>query len=117
MTNQPQSQKISNRQLLIAFAIAFAVNLSSIIYHFSYYGSSNLDGSYNEAGGSGIMLAVIGMLISIPLLCLVLALIIAAFLNQKVSYGKRLTRTYLWTLLIVNVIMVIRVLIDLVIGV
>ncbi len=115
---EPTAYKISNKKLLIAFVIAFVFNLFFMVYHFNQTGAENLDGTYSEAGDTQLMLtAVLGLLITIPLVCLILSLLIALFVNRSVPYGSRFTRVFLWTLFLVNAIMVLRVLIDLLLGV
>ena len=102
-------KNISNKKLLIVFVILLTLNIICLIFLTQQNGASNLDGSYSEANSAGLIISVLsGILISFPFACAILAGIIAFFVNKQEAYGKRFSRTFLVTLVIVYAIFFLR---------
>jgi phosphotransferase system glucose/maltose/N-acetylglucosamine-specific IIC component len=65
-------------------------------------GAYNLNGSYSEANSSELIInALLGIMFSTPLVCLLLAVLIATFINKQEPFDKRFVKTFLFTLVII----------------
>jgi hypothetical protein len=109
-------QKFSNRQLLIAFIVLFAINLSLIGYHTSQYGIAEGNPPPGVVSPQLVAIAVIGMALMILALCFIASAVIAFFINREMPYKTRLIRTFLLIAALSNGLMVIKVLIDSIFG-
>ncbi|NDP21741.1 MAG: hypothetical protein GZ091_11775 [Paludibacter sp.] len=108
---------ISNKKLLIAFISLLILNSLCIIVLTSKNGAYNLDGSYSEANSSGlIIMALVGVVISIPLVISLLSAFIAIFVNKQQSYGKRFVRTFLFVISIAYSITFVRFLYNIILN-
>jgi ABC-type sugar transport system permease subunit len=109
MENTPKLQTISNKKLFITFITLTVLNSISLIILAGKAGAYNLDGSYSEANSSELIInTLVGVIISVPLVCSILSALIAAFINKQQSYGKRFVRTFLFTIVIVYGIAFLR---------
>jgi purine-cytosine permease-like protein len=108
---------ISNKKLLAAFITLLILNSICIIVLASKNGSYNLDGSYSEASSSGLIFtALIGVVVSIPLMFSFLSALIAIFLNKQQSYRKRFVRTFLFVIVIAYSIVFVRFLYNIILN-
>ncbi len=99
----------NNKNLLLTFITLLVLNAIALITLTKKTGVYNLDGSYSEANSTALIAtALIGLVISIPLMCAVISSIIAIFINRQQSYGKRFIRILLFTLVSVYLITFIR---------
>lgn len=104
-----QRLNITNKNLLLTYGTLLVLNTMCLITLTKKIGTYNLDGTYNEANSTGLIVsALLGLIFSIPLLCAILSTIIAFFINRKESYRKRFLKTLLFTLVIVYTIMFVR---------
>ncbi len=114
MQNIQKLNAITNKKLLLTFITLLVLNSICLIALTKTTGAYNLDGSYSEANSSSLMItALSGLIFSIPLLCAILSLIIAIFVNRTQSYGKRFIKTFLLMLVIIYSIALIRFLMNL----
>ncbi len=102
-------QKVSNRQLFIIFIILFIINLVFIGYHTGQYSDDTPTG---PVGPNLIATAIVGMALMILILCLIVASVVALFINRDVPYKTRFIRTFLLIAALANGFMVIRVIFD-----
>nr|WP_315159197.1 hypothetical protein [uncultured Flavobacterium sp.] len=95
-------QAISNKKLLIAFVSLLMLNSICVIVLVSKNGAYNLDGSYSETNSSGLIIdALLGIIFAIPFVFSLLSALIAIFINNQLSYGKRFVRTFLFIIVVV----------------
>jgi hypothetical protein len=96
--------KFSNKKLLIAVLVLAVVDIffSVSLWQMDQYGATNLDGTHAEARSmkllSGLLL---GLLVSFPVFCTLLALLVALVMNKQLPYGTRVARALLIILLVV----------------
>jgi ABC-type sugar transport system permease subunit len=110
-------QAISNKKLLITFITLLILNSICIIVLASKNGAYNLDGSYSAANSSGlIIMALMGVVISIPLVISLLSALIAIFINKQQSYGKRFVRTFLFVIVVAYSITFVRFLYNIILN-
>jgi hypothetical protein len=109
VTFKNQISKISNRSLFLLSLGLIILNSVFIIILSKRMGVHNLDGTYSEANTlATIISGLMGIIFSFPVLCLFLAFITTIFINKNQPYKKRYLRGYLFTLLILNIVIVIR---------
>jgi len=108
---------ISNKKLFLIALIFIVLNAILVTILATRTGANNLDGTYNQANSAAVIIsAIMGIIISFPVICLFLAFITTIFIDKKQSYRKRYLRGFLLTLLIVNVIVSIRFGYNIVLG-
>lgn len=100
---------ISNQKLLFISLGLIILNSIFMILMAQKMGTYNLDGTYNSANSSTMIInGIVGFMISFPVVCLFLAFITTVFMNKDMSYKKRYLKGYLFTLIILNTIIAIR---------
>ena len=109
--------RISSKSLFLISLALIILNSIFIFILSKRMGVQNLDGTYSEANTTAtIITGFMGIIFSFPVLCLFLAFITTIFIDKKQSYGKRYLRGYLFTLLILNSIIVMRLMYNVVAG-
>jgi|GEM_PF-2298080 len=100
---------ISNQKLFFITLGLIILNSIFMILMSRIMGTYNLDGTYNSANSSAMIISgIAGLVISFPVLCLFLAFITTIFINKDMPYKKRYLKGYLFTLIIINTIFAIR---------
>jgi hypothetical protein len=95
--------------LLLSFTILLIINCILLIILTSRNGAYNLDGTYSEANSSQLIFtAIMGFIFSIPLLCAIISVVIANFLNKRTSFKQRFVRTFLNVIVVLYAITFIR---------
>lgn len=93
-------KKLSTKKLIFITLGLLSVSLILGIALFTIddVGAEHMDGTYIEAGSSELFEAVIvGLIISIPLVCLILGAITSIFIERDTPYLKRYIRGYFFT--------------------
>jgi len=100
---------ISNKKIFLISLGLIILNSILVTILATRTGVQNLDGTYGQANNPAVIIsAVMGIIISFPVMCLFLAFITTIFIDKKQSYKKRYLRGFLFTLLIVNLIVAIK---------
>ncbi len=96
--------KLTKRKLLIISFGLLLVNLLLAIVLFNLDNSTyeNLDGTEVQPHSSELIKTVLlGLVISIPIVCFLIGLIVAIFIEKNVSYPQRIVKSFLLTLAVV----------------
>lgn len=102
-------KNLSNKKLLLAYLILLLLNCICIVIMTLKNGANNLDGSYSEAGSTGLIIsAIMGIVISIPIVGSILSALIALFINKHQPYGKRFVTLFLQTMVVVYAVTFLR---------
>jgi uncharacterized protein YqgC (DUF456 family) len=108
---------ISNQKLFLVSLALIIINSILVKILATRTGVHNLDATYGQANNPAVIIsAIVGIIISLPVMCLFLAFITAIFINKNQPYKKRYLRGYLLTLFIINVIVLIRFAYNILLG-
>lgn len=100
---------ISNKKIFLISLGLIILNSILVTILATKTGVHNLDGTSGQANNPAVIIsAVIGVIISFPVMCLFLAFITTIFIDKTLPYKSRYLRGFLLTLLIVNAIVSIR---------
>jgi hypothetical protein len=94
-------KKIETKRLIMITLSLLVTSLviGVILFLFDDSGSEHLDGTYVAPKSAELISAVAkGLIISMPIFCLVLGAITAIFIERDTPYRKRYVRGYLFTL-------------------
>jgi hypothetical protein len=93
--------KLSIKQLapVIVGLMIINLTLAYILWSSETAEVEHLDGSYSAAGSPEVLRAVVMTIVfTIPVLCLLLALLTAIFINKELPYTKRYWKAFMVTL-------------------
>jgi hypothetical protein len=96
--------KLTTRRLLFISLGLLLIDLSLAVILFNLDDSTyqNLDGTAIEAHSVGLIRTVIsGLVISIPILCFLVGLLVAIFIDRNRPYSERIVKAFLLTLTVV----------------
>lgn len=92
---------MTNKKLLIINGGLLIINIiiATILFFMDNSGAQQLNGTYVEPKSDELISTVLlGLIISIPILCLLLGLITSIFIDKDIPYGKRYVKGFLLTL-------------------